>query len=732
MANPRIDVEISSNIDQLKRGFSESEATVTAFANRIAQLTKKFDESNGTITLLKNRLGQLKENLEKATDIRSIAKYNIRIQETESELKRLGNIGLQAGNNLNKIGGSALSAAPKFEKLGGSITNANGVAIEFSRIIQDSPFGLIGIGNNIQQLTSNFAQVSKTAGGAGAAIKASLGALISPANLLVLGISAVTAAFTAYQMGAFDGLFATKDFAKSAEEAAQKLENYRISLNAVTRATIEGTASGKEEARTFENLRLQAENANIPLKDRVEAVKELQSKYPEYLGNLTDEQIKTGNVGDAYFNLTKQIIATAKARAFSDEIAKNSIDLLTKEQQEQDRVSSILIERDKLEGIQASKKFATGQDLLALRNQEAIQQKRINDLVFEQTASANDRGKIEQENLDLQIKITGALTDGAKFTKTLNEEIDEQAESLGLISSLTSQISKLNDARTLTKDQEEINLIDVKVKKLQEQLDLINAIAFKAANPIAPPIPALPPRNNPFQGVDNAVSNAPKSIFPTANEDLKSMELLKEALNGTSVSVGQFFAAVKNGAAEGFGSLEEFVSELAKTQDFINDVFATLEAGIENTIGNIAFSIGDALASGASVLEAGGAALLGGLASILNQLGQLAISTGLAIGGIKAALTTLNPAVAIAAGVALVALAGFVGAKARSLGGGGGGGGFSGGGGVGSSSGASSQSFGGTGISDFVADRSLSGELVVRGQDLVYVFGQASNKMAKG
>jgi len=63
---------------------------------------------------------------------------------------------------------------------------------------------------------------------------------------------------------------------------------------------------------------------------------------------------------------------------------------------------------------------------------------------------------------------------------------------------------------------------------------------------------------------------------------------------------------------------------------------------------------------------------------------------------------------------------------------GGGRGSRGGGGGVGASSGASSQSFGGTGISDFVADRSLSGELVVRGQDLVYVFGQASNKMAKG
>jgi hypothetical protein len=119
---------------------------------------------------------------------------------------------------------------------------------------------------------------------------------------------------------------------------------------------------------------------------------------------------------------------------------------------------------------------------------------------------------------------------------------------------------------------------------------------------------------------------------------------------------------------------------LAETQAFINDTFKILEAGTESTIGDVAFAIGDALASGGNVVKAAGAALLGGLAGVLNQLGQLAIGTGLAIEGIKKALTSLNPVAAIAAGVALIALAGFVSSKAKSLGGGGSGGGGGGGG----------------------------------------------------
>jgi hypothetical protein len=51
---------------------------------------------------------------------------------------------------------------------------------------------------------------------------------------------------------------------------------------------------------------------------------------------------------------------------------------------------------------------------------------------------------------------------------------------------------------------------------------------------------------------------------------------------------------------------------------------------------------------------------LGILADGLIQIGQLAIATGFAIEGIKKALESLNPVVAIAAGIALVALGTYV------------------------------------------------------------------------
>ena len=49
------------------------------------------------------------------------------------------------------------------------------------------------------------------------------------------------------------------------------------------------------------------------------------------------------------------------------------------------------------------------------------------------------------------------------------------------------------------------------------------------------------------------------------------------------------------------------------------------------------------------------------------QLGKMAIQTGIAIFGIKKALQSLNPAVAIAGGIALVALAKMVSSKAAKI-----------------------------------------------------------------
>jgi hypothetical protein len=105
----------------------------------------------------------------------------------------------------------------------------------------------------------------------------------------------------------------------------------------------------------------------------------------------------------------------------------------------------------------------------------------------------------------------------------------------------------------------------------------------------------------------------------------------------------------------------------------INEAMMTIAAGMASAFGDMLSGVGN--------VDDMAAMLLGTIGNMAVQLGQLAIATGLAVAGIKKALVNLNPAVAIAAGVALIALGRFVSNRAASIATGGGGGGSSSGGG---------------------------------------------------
>jgi hypothetical protein len=189
------------------------------------------------------------------------------------------------------------------------------------------------------------------------------------------------------------------------------------------------------------------------------------------------------------------------------------------------------------------------------------------------------------------------------------------------------------------------------------------------------------------------------------------------------------------GQVEATNTLQSFYDEsgeiIEQGNSSIVDQFAQLntslsqilEEGLGNTLGDVSFAIGDALASGANVVESAGSALLNGLAGILNQLGQLAIGAGLTIEAIRKSLSSLQGIGAIAAGVALVALAGIVSSAARGLAGGFG----SGGGGSvgGSGGGGSGQTISGTGLGLSDPNREIRLVAETDGNKLKYIIDQS-------
>jgi hypothetical protein len=678
MSNPRIEVEIGAVIDGLRKGFGESIGIIGALEKQALDLNKA---------------------LRAATDLPEIANLNAKLAQTKAAITQLKSTGI--------------------EPLTKATRSYNAVGVDFARIIQDAPFGIIGVGNNIQQLAFSFQELKNTSTSTGAALKQAFVQIISPGNLLFLSISLITSALTAYQMGVFDSKKETKDLEKETETYDQTLRKVIDSLGAVQQARLEGSKGSADELVQLDLLNKALNDTNQPQSTRIAAYKKLKEEYPSILSNISQEQALANGLGDAYLKVVSAITQRAAAVAIEEklvELAKNRFDIIQKEQNEVSLQNSLLKQREDLlgkiseRGIQINKNGTTLAQIFGDRTVDFALVD-LGDAIINVNKELNLLGNVVAPKTQSELDKNNNATNQLK-----NEFFNLNLE--------------LTDFFTLS---DKADKSSKGLKRTFEDLSGIDPFVTLASNER---------RASFFESVEKELVSIESGAARTRGIYQKNItgitqsnQALLDSLKGSGIGIEQFYAAIANGAAEGFTSLDSFIGRLSETQAFINQTFAILEQGAENTLGDMAFAIGDALASGGNVIKAAGGALLGGLAGILNQLGQLAIATGLAVEGIKTALKTLNPAVAIGAGIALIALAGFVSNKAKSLGGsrGGSGGGGGGGSSVGSSGVGGATSFAGGGQGGlFAQNRDLNGELVVRGQDLVYVFGQASDRINKG
>jgi len=107
---------------------------------------------------------------------------------------------------------------------------------------------------------------------------------------------------------------------------------------------------------------------------------------------------------------------------------------------------------------------------------------------------------------------------------------------------------------------------------------------------------------------------------------------------------------------------------------------AAIEMTVGDVLANLFADASTAIMEGDNVMTALASSMLGMLGGIMVDLGKMALGMGIGLKRIQEALLSLNPALAIGAGVALIAIGSLFSAGARKLGnsmGGGGGGGYS-------------------------------------------------------
>jgi hypothetical protein len=121
-----------------------------------------------SVKAAQNTLAQFEGALKKATNIGEINYLNKNIDNLKTKITQLNQ---QAGN------------------LGRPMGDATQSLINFSRIAQDAPYGIIGIANNLNPMLESFQRLAKTEGGTKKALQAMAAGLIGPAGIgVALGV----------------------------------------------------------------------------------------------------------------------------------------------------------------------------------------------------------------------------------------------------------------------------------------------------------------------------------------------------------------------------------------------------------------------------------------------------------------------------------------------------------------------------------------------------------------
>lgn len=539
---------------------------------------------------LKRLESQKQTNVKLGIDTANLDKS---ISSTKSKLD-----GLKSSLNTTSV------AANTFNK---ATVNGSNTLTQFSRIAQDAPFGIIGIGNNLTSTAESFANLSKSAGGATNALKAVGSSLLGGGGVL-LAISLVTTGLTYMSQS---GLTVGDVF----DKLSGKFDKVGQAMNDVA---AEAAKNSSEEITGYKALVSVAQNVNTSMEKRLLAVTKLQKEYPAYFGNLSKEKILNGDVSSATKDLTQAIIAKAKAQAFANKIAEIAEQSL----------------KNDLKAAEARKKLIDLEKELARAK---------NNTAAAQFGGASAQGA----------GVSGVI--GAINTQKnlINDLINANKENARIMGIYTNEVNKATDASILL-DKE----TPKKAKKAKQGNTNEPIIKFRS------------------------------ELQPITADQLKPFNnAINEALTYSLIEQAPVIID------------SALLSYLEMLQDFNDQASEIINNGIANTFAGLGEAIGGALASGTNVLEAAGASLLSSLGSVLVQLGQLAIETGVGILAVKTALKTLNPYVAIAAGVALVALGSAFKGKAAKIGDSGGSSGGGGGGSTGRdyTSPASSISTGGGG-----------------------------------
>lgn len=466
----------------------------------------------------------------------------------------------------------------------------------------------------------------------------------------------------------------------NSDKAAKSLVTLSDSQKLVQTVTDEATASIVDQKAQLENLLLTARNENESKASRLKAIQAINRISPEYLGNLTLENINTDKARVALEKYNAALISGATARAASRLLEQNQTDKIKAGFEREKALADYNAKRQTAisQGWEAEKAFYEENNRLMQFANEALDRK---------NAKYDNEAKLLTEIYNKN-KQNLALLTGDTVTP------DVVAATKAVKAKAPDNLSPIDNLLPTTLSAGSIESYDQQIAKLIEFRDQVGTTAEQISE-----------ANKLIKNVEfaKALNFSPETIIKSV---LTTEEMMQRLASSVRV------------AKENLTFEQD--SMIANAQVFNEQFSSVWQSTLQGFAENFGELIGS-FAEGGVSLSSVGNLFLTTLADMAIQVGKIAITTGLAVLGIKKALQSLNPVVAIAAGVALIAIGTF--AKSS----------------LSNAAGSKTQAFANGGIvggASFYGDKILarvnSGELVLNNKQQKAVYGAMSSAVNAG
>jgi len=245
MADNKLEIQVGVNVDDLTKGIAKSQKELDRLRNEQKKLDKEY----------KNGIRTEKEYYQQSTKNRAeIKRLTQSINKETNALIKLDNVQDQVGKGMKKVGKTTSA-------------NATPALQEFSRVIQDAPYGIQGVGNNITQLVSQFGYLSKATGGGSAALKAMLSSLAGPGGVL-FAISTLVSLLTVYGDEIKGFISGTKDAKAEQDKLTESIDKQIEALNGLSRARYNAGQASADDLVKTRLLFKAATDLTKPIEDR--------------------------------------------------------------------------------------------------------------------------------------------------------------------------------------------------------------------------------------------------------------------------------------------------------------------------------------------------------------------------------------------------------------------------------------------------------------------------------